>query len=148
MMSFTIGCVCFTACAKNVSSKASSQSPQVTPIEETATAEPQVPIESVVSPEYGAPLQPNTPEDSENTTAMQIKIGDISEKVLAVNVSCGAFKVRRSIQNKEVTISNIPLYPQQCKLKFSPGGAVYIVQKYEGNVLECNVMNGNEASCK
>ena len=146
----TIGFLGLLACAKNVPPQSSSAK---------LTTAPEVESDSTVntSEEVIESVAPSSEEDSGHTTeqidsgdsiTMHITVGLGSEQLLAVNVSCGEFRVRRSIQNKEAVIPNVPLHADQCKLKFSPGGAVYILQNYQGAALECTVINGNQASCK
>ena len=151
ILTLATGLYCLSACAKSVPPKPTSSPSIETPStdeevkreetvhEETNTAPPPSKVQAV---------EPRPSIDSGGKTTMHIKVGLGSEHLLAVNVACGEFRVRRSIQNKEAVIPNIPLSSSQCKLKFSPGGAVYILQNYDGSVLECTVINGNQASCK
>lgn len=146
MMMFIIGFVCIVACAKQVPTE-TSVSPVIEKptIEDTGEFDEPESIEPV--PVKSEPAR-TIPSTGLNPTVMQIKMGLGSDMVTSVNVTCDEFRTRQSIQNKAVTISNIPENPSQCRLKFSPGGAVYILKNYEGHVLECTVINGNQATCK
>ena len=146
ILPLTLGLFGLTACVKSVSPQTSSPQPIVDSVSADETVENPSETSSPVVPSES--IDPSSFVDSDNTTTMQLKVGFGSEQVLAVNIACGEFRVRRSIQNKEVVISNIPLNSPQCRLKFSPGGGVYILQTYEGGVLECVVSNGNEVTCK
>ena len=151
ILTLPIGLCCLSACAKSVSPKPSSSPPIETPSpEDEVTPEETVheATDTAPPPSKVQAVEPRTAIDSGGKTTMHIKVGIGSEHLLAVNVACGEFRVRRSIQNKEAVIPNVPLNSSQCKLKFSPGGAVYILQNYDGSILECTVINGNQASCK
>ena len=146
MMVLIIGFVCIVSCAKQVPTEI-----QATPVIEKPTIEDtgefDEPTSIEPSPVKSEPAR-ITPTSGLDPTVMQIKMGLGSDMVTSVNVTCDDFRTRKSIQNKTVTITNIPSNPSQCRLKFSPGGAVYILKKYEGYVLECTVINGNQATCK
>jgi len=151
ILTLTIGLCSFSACAKSVPPR-----PTSSPSTEIPSADDEVQSEETVDEEMDTAPPPSKVQavesrpsiNSGGKTTMHIKVGLGSEHLLAVNVACGEFRVRRSIQNKEAVIPNIPLSSSQCKLKFSPGGAVYILQNYGGEALECTVINGNQASCK
>ena len=145
----TIGCFCLFACAKGVPPKDSVSQPTAQPqVEQDSTVTVPEEVVDSVEPSTDRDLVTATEEVSAgSTTTMHITVGLGSEQLLAVNVSCGEFRVRRSIQNKAAVIPNVPLHADQCKLKFSPGGGVYILQNYQGAALECTVINGNQASC-
>ena len=146
MMVLIIGFVCIVSCAKQVPTEI-----QATPVIEKPTiqdtGEFDEPISIEPSPVKSEPAR-TIPSTGLNPTVMQIKMGLGSDMVTSVNVTCDEFRTRKPIQNKAVTISNIPANPSQCRLKFSPGGAVYILKNYKGHVLECTVINGNQATCK
>ena len=146
MMMYIIGFVGIVACAKQVPTE-TSVSPVIEKptIEDTGEFDEPESIEPV--PVKSEPVK-TIPSTGLNPTVMQIKMGLGSDMVTSVNVTCDEFRTRQSIQNKAVTITNIPANPSQCRLKFSPGGAVYILKNYEGHVLECTVINGNQATCK
>ena len=146
ILPLVLGLFSLAACVKSVPPQTPSAQSVVaaTNADNTLDTPPKT-VDSVVLP---SSEQPTSPVESDNTTTMQLKVGFGSEQVLAVNVACGEFRLRRSIQNKEVVISNIPPNSPQCRLKFSPGGGVYILQNYRGGVLECVVSNGNEVTCK
>lgn len=146
ILPLTLGLSGLTACVKSAPPETSF--PQT--IVDSVRAEETVVNPSETSPPVVPPesIDPISSVDPEKTTTMRLQIGFGSEPVLAVNVACGEFRVRRSIQNKEVVIPNVPLNSPQCRMKFSPGGGVYILQDYKGGVVECTVSNGNEATCR
>ncbi len=147
MMMCIIGFVGIIACAKQVPTETS-----VSPVIEKPTIEDTGEFDEPTSIDEPVPVKSEPartiPSTGLDPTVMQIKMGLGSDMVTSVNVTCDEFRTRKSIQNKTVTISNIPSKPSQCRLKFSPGGAVYILKNYEGYVVECTVMNGNQATCK
>ena len=149
MTTYTIGFLCVFGCGKRVATE-----PSVSPVIEQPTIEEDtgvLDISSTIEPVESLSKQESVkkiPSTGLDPTVMQIKMGLGSDMVTSVNVTCDEFRTRKSIQNKAVTISNIPSNPSQCRLKFSPGGAVYILKNYEGYVLECTVINGNQATCK
>ena len=151
ILTLIIGLYCLSACVKRVpSSPAPSEAIETPPVEDDVQPEETVDVEKDTEPPPSKvqAVESRPSIGSGGKTTMHITVGLGSEHLLAVNVACGEFRVRRSIQNKEAVIPNIPLNSSQCKLKFSPGGAVYILQNYDGRALECTVINGNQASCK
>ena len=147
-ITFIVGFVCLVACAKRVATETPANPVIEKPtMEDTGDLEMSPNEETAEEPLKSEPVK-RIPSTGLDPTVMQIKMGLGSDMVTSVNVACDEFRTRQSIQNKAVTISNIPSNPSQCRLKFSPGGAVYILKNYEGYILECTVINGNQASCK
>ena len=100
-----------------------------------------------LKPKQVTPTKQRVPKKAKATSGtMTITMGDASDRVSSVNVKCGDFRTRSSITSKKASIASVPL-GKQCKLKFSPGGAIATVD-FAGGGISCTVVNGNQANCK
>ena len=111
--------------------------PEPEPIVEVATLKPQ----KVVQPKNRIPTKPKA-----TSGTFTLKMGNGSDRVTSINVTCGDFRKRASISNKTATISGVPL-GTQCKVKFAPSGAMY-TGNVGGTTKTCTVVNGQLQGCK
>ena len=121
---------------------------QVERVKVYAEPEPEPEVEiAELKPQRVVPTKqraPRTPKATSGT--LNVSIGATSDRVTSVNVLCGDFRSRASVRSKKATIAKVPL-GTQCKLKFSPGGAIW-TGNAGGRSLNCSVTNGNSVSCK
>lgn len=108
--------------------------------------EPEVEIAKIV-PKKVTPTKQRIPKKAVATSGtLNLTIGGTSDRVTSVTVLCGDFRERATIRNKKASVANVPLR-KQCKMKFSPGGAIY-TGEVGGRSLNCSITNGNIPSCK
>ena len=108
--------------------------------------EPEVEI-AELKPQRVVPTKQRIPRAPKVTSGtLNLSIGGSSDRVTSINVVCGDFRQRASIRGGKASVEKVPL-STQCKLKFSPGGAIY-TGSVGGKTLICTVTNGNSVTCK